>query len=306
MILIITHKEDYTADYLINSLNKRKLNYFRFNCEDIDEYDVYFSNKNDFRPVVNGIDTFKAVWYRRTKYPSFPQYNIPEQQYLIREYEYLLSNFLENLSCSKWLSSPQMINAAENKITQLRAAIKAGFTIPKTLISSNPARLKKFASEGNNKRVIIKPLHSGRLNSSKGVKLIYSNLLKAEQLDNLHLFQLTPCIYQEYIDKVYELRITVVDKRVFAARVNSQADIDTTIDWRKKRLTFQPYILPNDIAEKCIKIVNVLGLKFGAIDMIKTEEGYVFLEVNPNGQWAWIEMDTQLPISNAIIDYLYE
>jgi len=116
---------------------------------------------------------------------------------------------------------------------------------------------------------------------------------------------LTPSIFQEYIEKDYELRITVVGERVFSAKVESQHNEKTKIDWRKEKLKFTEYKLPDAISKKCVLLLKTLDLNFGAIDLIKTKSGeYIFLEINPNGQWAWIEFDTKLEISEAIISFL--
>lgn len=117
---------------------------------------------------------------------------------------------------------------------------------------------------------------------------------------------MTPCIYQQYIKKKHELRITVVGEEVFAAAVNSQDFEETKIDWRRENLEFYKTSIPKHIEVKCIEIVKKLGLHFGAIDLIlDKDDNYVFLEVNPNGQWAWIESQTELPISEAIIKFLF-
>lgn len=48
-----------------------------------------------------------------------------------------------------------------------------------------------------------------------------------------------------------------------------------------------------------------MGLCYGAIDMVVTpDERYVFIEINPNGQYLWVEQATGLPISDAICDLL--
>ena len=114
-----------------------------------------------------------------------------------------------------------------------------------------------------------------------------------------------PSIVQRNIKKEYEIRVTVVNEAVFAAKVDSQSNADTKYDWRRKKLKFECYDLPESISSKCISLVKRLNLKFGAIDLIKDKSGqYIFLEINPNGQWAWIEMDTGLLISDAIIKEL--
>src|SRR3989338_1809067 len=117
-----------------------------------------------------------------------------------------------------------------------------------------------------------------------------------------------PVTVQKYIPKEFELRITVVGNQAFACAIYSQETERTTHDWRKYDLTHTPhkvFNLPDDINQKCLTLVDKLGLKFGCIDMIVTPEGqFVFLEINPNGQWLWIERLTNLPIGDAITDLL--
>jgi glutathione synthase/RimK-type ligase-like ATP-grasp enzyme len=117
-----------------------------------------------------------------------------------------------------------------------------------------------------------------------------------------------PLIIQEYVPKRVELRITVVDSQVFAAEIHSQASARTQHDWRhydNERTPYVPHALPAAIAALCVRLVRVMGLCYGAIDMVLTPEGeYVFLEINPNGQWAWVEGLTGLPIADAITELL--
>jgi ATP-dependent Clp protease ATP-binding subunit ClpC len=80
---------------------------------------------------------------------------------------------------------------------------------------------------------------------------------------------------------------------------------ETKIDWRKRKIPFQPYLLPNEISEKCLALTKKLNLSFGAIDIIRNKSGeYIFLEINPNGQWAWLETEAGLKISDEIINFL--
>jgi glutathione synthase/RimK-type ligase-like ATP-grasp enzyme len=115
-------------------------------------------------------------------------------------------------------------------------------------------------------------------------------------------------IFQQYVPKRVELRVTVVGRRVFAAEIDSQASRSTRHDWRHyddPNVQYRIHTLPPEMARACVRLVEALGLSFGAIDLIQTPEGkYVFLEINPNGQWGWIEDLTGLPISDAIADWL--
>ena len=68
---------------------------------------------------------------------------------------------------------------------------------------------------------------------------------------------------------------------------------------------YAPHELPLEEEQRCIRLVQELGQCFGAIDLVlHPERGYVFLEINPNGQWGWIEDFTGLPIAAAFADLL--
>ncbi|GEL12033.1 RimK-like ATP-grasp domain-containing protein [Flavobacterium glycines] len=300
-ILIITHKEDYTSDFVINKLNLRNVKYKRFNCEDI--INKNYKIDNNFKLEFDGETNFGSVWFRRTKLPIIENQNLAEKAYLLSEYESLLKNLFSTID-AKWLSNPFSIYQAENKLYQLRLAKSLGFKTPNTLVTNSKEDLKTFYFN-NSKSVIIKPLSQSRINNNNETEYIFTNILKESHIEELEKYDLTPCIFQEKIEKSIELRVTVVGKNVFTAGVNSQILEATKTDWRKEKLEFYPEEIPNDIKEKCISLVKMLNLKFGAIDLIKDKEGnYIFLEINPNGQWAWIENETGLNISDSIINEL--
>lgn len=305
MILIITHKSDYTADYLINKLNENSIPYYRLNCEDIPNINYTLTHSKGFNLEINGITNFHSVWFRRTKLPDLNDIkDIQERAYIANEFDALLTNFYYTIKADKWLSFPENIYKAENKVYQLKTATSLGFKVPDTLITNNIVELKEF-SQHCNYDVIIKPLNHGRVVYEEEIKLIYTNKLKKEHIENLSNFSLTPSIYQRYIEKEYEIRVTVVGNKVFSAKVNSQENEKTKVDWRRKKLTFSPYTLPHNIEVMCVNLLQKLDISFGAIDLIKSVDGeYYFLEINPNGQWAWIEIDTKVKISEAIINFL--
>jgi len=302
MVLIISHKEDYTVDFVIDKLNRKDISYFRLNTEDIlgTDLDVQISNL-----VFNSsLDKFKSIWFRRIKLPILNEVeNLFEKDYVLNEIDHFFTN-LWAISDAKWLSEPRFIYRAENKLLQLKIAKNIGFNIPNTLVTNNPVRIHEFYIK-ENENIIIKPIYNNSYFDGEKDWSIYTNIVDEERINRLDKFHHFPCIYQQYIDKKFELRITVVGNEVFAAKVNSQSNPKTKIDWRKEKLKFEKYELPNEIKELCVKFIHRLNLSFGALDIIVTkEEKYVFLENNPNGQWAWIEFDTGLEISEAIINFL--
>lgn len=303
MILIITHKTDFTADFVINKLNQRGIAYKRLNCEDIfkDEYKIKLNSS--FTYSILGEEKYRSVWFRRTKLPEIKGLKREEQLYILNETESLFENIFSSLKAN-WLSSPSAVYKAENKLLQLKTAIKIGFNIPQTLITNSKQELKQFYSDCN-RDIILKPISQTRIQYNEGSAFIFTNPVTENYITNIESYDLTPCIYQKNISKEYELRVTVVGDLVFSAAVYSQSDEETKNDWRKKKLKFEPIEIPNEIQQKCIKLLQELNLKFGAIDLIKTpNEEYVFLEINPNGQWAWIETQTGQKISDAIINQL--
>jgi glutathione synthase/RimK-type ligase-like ATP-grasp enzyme len=136
----------------------------------------------------------------------------------------------------------------------------------------------------------------------------YTEAVSKRHMGYAASLQYCPVIFQAYVAKQFELRVTVVGKQVFAAEIHSQLTNHTRYDWRRYDLSRTPHLrheLPPGIQQKCVELVERLELSYGAIDMVLTPEGqYVFLEINPNGQYLWIEEQTGLPISAALCDLL--
>lgn len=305
MILIVSYKEDFTTDFIVNLLNKNRINYLRFNTDDILEKHricIYNSN-NEVKITIDGFDEFHSVWYRRTKAPSIEFENNIEKQFFQKDIINFTKSIFELVKAKKWLSNPYKISNAENKLLQLKYASEIGFKIPKTIITNQPTDIIDFNKKNNNS-IILKPLYSGRVLDGENQKLVFTNKLNIKDIEG-NSFISFPILFQENIQKEYEIRVTVVNGNVFSAKVNSQENANSKIDWRREKLKFEPIVLPNKINNMCLEIVNKFGLQFGAIDLIKDKNGnFIFLEINPNGQWVWIEMDTGLKISDAIINYL--
>lgn len=303
MILIITHKTDYTADFVVNKLNQRGIAYRRLNCEGLlsSEFNIKFDA--GFSYSILGEDHYKSVWFRRTKLPEVKDLSPEEMIYVLGEIEVFFKNLFSILP-AKWLSSPAAVYEAENKLLQLKTAQRLGFNIPDTLVTNSKKELKEFY-QANKQEIVIKPISQTRVSYQENSAFIFTNPVSHNLIEQIEQFDLTPCIFQKNIPKDYEIRATVVGEKVFAAAVHSQADDETKVDWRRKRLEFVETQLPAEIEDLCVRLLEELNLGFGAIDLIKTPGGeYVFLEINPNGQWAWIENQTSLKISDAIIEYL--
>lgn len=317
MILIVTNKADYTADFLILELFERGIEFVRFNTED-------FPTKCSIDLTVHSdgiggaitcdgrrIETTDvlSVWYRRPV-SSIPHADIADKvarEFVISESQETLSGFWKVIN-GFWVSHPERLARAESKILQLCEASRLGFEIPETLITNEPARVSEFY-EKNQREIIYKPLCHSRFLRGDRLSLLYTNLVNVEQADQFDLVQFSPSLFQPNISKSVEIRATVVGRSVFSTELHSQDLDEARIDWRRvdsRKIKHIPHKLPVNLEQKCVSLVEQLGLAFGAIDLILTPSGdYVFLEINPNGQWAWVQqLCPELDIRGALIDLL--
>lgn len=209
---------------------------------------------------------------------------------------------------------PGPINAirhADNKQLQLQLATELGLEIPPTLITSDPDEFLDFYRQHEGR--LIDKFPSTIMAASQrtgGTLMRFTQAVTTRDVGYARRLRHSPMLFQAQIPKRFELRITVVGDQVLPAEIHSQATRRTQLDWRHYDWGHTPYRvhrLPEPIRRACLEMVSRLGLRFGAIDMIVTpDDRYVFLEINPNGQWMWIEDETGLPIAEAICDTLLD
>ncbi|AKL74098.1 hypothetical protein IMCC26256_111829 [Actinobacteria bacterium IMCC26256] len=248
-----------------------------------------------------------AVWNRRpTRAAVAPQLDGNPRDFAIDETTAGLQGTLRSID-SAWLSHPDAVRAASFRPAQLRAAVAAGFTVPETLVSQDPALVYDFMRAIGG-RAIAKLVSSGppRLPSNDPYN-VFAGIVETRDLDDSQI-SLSPVLYQRPVPKAYELRVTLVGDNLLACAMDSQTSMDGLDDWRRadpESIAHRPVTLDDPTATRCRRLARALGLEFGAFDLVVTPEGEtVFLEVNPNGQWLWIEDFTGLPIAAAIARWL--
>lgn len=318
MFLIISRPRDAHVDYMLPQLQATGHFVHRLFLEQLpDEKHIELSiEQGDFSGVISsGIDGFglekiKSAWVRPAGDFVVSQAIANEQHkaFVARESRVVLESLYSILNC-RWVNHPACTSLADNKIYQLTMAQKLGFRIPRSVVTQDPDKAKAFFYSCK-ERMIVKPFKSFSFRNDDGsLVAIPTHLVTTNDLAQLSWINVCPTLLQEYIEKDVELRITVVDDKVFACAIHSQEHELTQVDWRlgvnSESLRYSKYTLPDSVSEFCVSLNRSLGLSFSAIDMIKTPKGeYVFLEVNPNGQWLWIEQKLGLPISSALIALL--
>jgi len=245
-----------------------------------------------------------SVWWQWDRPAGFPaELTAAERLFAEREAELAL-NALPTIGNFLWINHPIWERQANSKPAQLFAARTAGLEIPRTVIINNPDEVRRFVATA--RWPIVYKASSPARNMAPD-KALFTGLVTDETLANLDLIRITPGIFQERIEKAYELRVTVIGTRIFAVKIDSQALAETQRDWRHAQhdVAYEPVILPDEIATKINAFMKSLELIYGAFDFIVAPDGrYVFLEVNPGGAYMWVEAATGLAITPAIADAL--
>ncbi|GAA3133316.1 MvdC/MvdD family ATP grasp protein [Streptosporangium carneum] len=258
----------------------------------------------DGREVV--LDELTALWYRRPL-PPVADPRVTARAHVEQECLVVAESLWDSLDCLTVPASRPVIDRAARKPYQLEQARRLGFELPATLITTDPESFLDFYDRHEG-RVITKPVHGNQLEAGGERFGRFAAPVSPMDLAHADALRLCPVIVQAYVPKRVEVRATVVGREVFAAEIHSQVSNHTRHDWRHYdpgATPIKPHELPAEVSARCVALVERLGLTYGAIDLIVTPEGrHVFLEINPNGQFLWIEAATGLPIGAAVRDLL--
>jgi glutathione synthase/RimK-type ligase-like ATP-grasp enzyme len=239
-----------------------------------------------------------AVWLWRLWTPTLDENLDPaHREAAMRESMTTLRGLLDLLSHVPWIDPIDLNRCAENKTRQLRLAHEVGLSIPPTLITADPAAARRFF-HAHGGRVIAK-LQAPLAQSMAGGGGLPTRLLHPRDLDALDGLRSCPMMFQRYVDKALELRIAWVDGQALVGALDGRK---CGVDWRyESTASWEPHVLPSAVHDRLSRLMARLGLRQGAIDMIVAPSGdYVFLEVNPHGEWGMLERDLGLAIGDAI------
>lgn len=249
-----------------------------------------------------------AVWWRVKAFTLAEMSGLspsPAASFGQREWRSALDSIEFFTSQARWVNPRLADLRARDKPTQLLVAHELGLTIPQTLISNDSSSVANFIEAGGDEH-IYKVL---TWYFEPPDRMIFTSIVEADRVSSdPHAVSLAPGIFQVRVPKVYEVRATVVGDEIFTVRIDSQAHDDTRLDWRRNQdsLSYTQLELPDDIRRLLLAMNDRLGLFFAAYDLIVTpSDQYVFLEVNPLGQWLWLENATGVPISQALAEFLF-
>lgn len=307
--LVISSTIDYSTDLVCYELLKQGKKYYRVNRDefklhtiimDLEKKSMFFEIEGEC--YIAEFDSLKGIYYRAPVFLRIQSKDILSIEEQLEKSQW--SAFLRNLIVfekANWINNPVDTYRAENKGYQLLVAESKGLIVPKTYITND-----KDVQVDENSLYVVKGIDTALLYDMKnGAELFtYTTVLKGSELKecNLHC---APVFVQEYLGHKVDCRITYVDGKCFPVKITSGKK-GVFGDWRKNKneVEYQMFELPDDIKSKITNFMEELKLKFGGIDLIQSNGKYYFIEVNPTGEWAWLEDRTGMNISKEIASAL--
>jgi ATP-grasp ribosomal peptide maturase len=312
VILVLTNANDRTADRVVAELACRGEAVSRFDVADFPCHvtvNVELQGELGWRGWVKTqdghipLDRVKSVYYRRPTGFIFPDDATgSDLTFATAEARRGFGGLFFSLA-TRWVNHPGRVADAEFKPVQLGAAASWGLTAPRTLLISDPNQVRIFCQTVE-QGVVYKPLSPTKIVAGDEFRLVFTSRILAADFNDVDL-SLTMNLFQEWVPKRYDARVTVVDQRIFGVAIHA-ASSDAYLDWRidYSSLRYEPVEVPSPVSNGILAYMNRFGLPYGAFDFAVTDDRWYFLECNANGQFGWIEAETGLPITAAVADLL--
>ncbi len=317
MLFILTNSDDATASFLVTVLKSKDVPFIRFDT-DVILQKVAFEYRGGI-PILTleGVsyqpEQIRHIWYRRPEGLKHEKFDSsPESKYTQAEWTEFIENFFAHIPTQRWVNHPSNNAAASRKLEQLTTASRIGLKIPQTLATQDPHTLRAFYREHKG-RVIAKPLSTGYIErlGSEPDSLIYTNEVQESDLRATDTITACPTLFQEFINKESDVRISVVGDEIHAVTLSAKEKYgEQRCDIRRNNMsdvTYASVELPDSVRRMLFAIMSHYNLRFAAIDMAisKTGEWY-FFEINPNGQWAWLDQVAGTNIAGSFVKLFHE
>lgn len=307
--LVISSTIDFSTDLVCYRLLSDNKNFYRLNRDEFVKHEIevdlqkkYMRIAIDNKEYIADFERLKGIYFRA---PVFLRTQSKKELTLNEQLERnQWSSFLRNLIVFQdaiWINNPVDVYRAENKMYQLCIAQECGFKIPKTNVTNS-----SDIQIDDEKEYIVKSLDTALfydLDNNREM-FTYSNVVRGSELKEYDLSQ-APIFVQEFLQPKVDCRITYVSGKFFSVKIQKE-NVGVYGDWRfyKERLDYIPFDLPENVKCAITKLMDRLHLNFGGIDLALVNGEYYFIEVNPTGEWGWLEVKTNMQISLAIEETL--
>jgi ATP-grasp ribosomal peptide maturase len=307
-VLVLTCADDPTADVVVNELNHRDVPVFRCDPADVLTGRLQVSAAFDGRgwdtqmqTAMRTVDltSVRSVYYRRPSSYTPPRAMTKQHgQFAKEQAKHGMAGILAGVR-GRWVNHMWRALEAEFKPAQLVAAREVGFVVPPTIITNRVDDARDFAKQHG--PIVYKPLQNADLAGSDGkAMMIWVDDVEISDLDES--VGLTLHMFQRRVEKVADIRVTVIGNEVFSVRIDSPY-----LDWRRDyaQVAYTVVGTPDAVARSCRRYLDRFGLLFGAFDFGLAHDGsWLWYECNTAGQWHWLELETGLPMTAALADLL--
>lgn len=311
MIIVITNSEDVTADYVCDNFLSN-VPFLRIDTDNIRGIGVHLNEGDIVLHHQNGViapSQVVGVWYRRPGriVPPITHSDPSVNQLIAEEWTEAIEGFLEAIHFRHWMNHPRANIRASNKLHQLQVAQRNQIRIPATQLGMSSADARHHMHRHG--RVITKPLGSGVISRKTGFTHIYTSEVAASILEADEQFG-CPTLFQEKVKKRTDVRVTVVDTKMFAVEILSpkmqgEQALDIRVAMSESIATYAKIDIPPNVADGIIAMMQYYDIRFGAFDFaIDMHDNWIFFELNPNGQWAWLDMEAGLRIGPILAKHL--
>jgi len=250
----------------------------------------------------------RSIWYRRMGCDDGLPDDAPRalRRAVHDESRALLLGLLDHTGA--WVLGPKhRLDHADRKPRQLALARQAGLSVPDTLCTTDPAEVRRFAA-AHPEGLITKVFTGFAVGSRQAPEVVMTTAVDPAELvdfDDADALRSCPATFQELVPKERELRVTLVGRAAFVSSIDTTGVPEASVDWRRARgqlaSRWRRDVLPDHVLDALHRLMDRLGLDYGAADLIHTPDGrWVFLELNPAGEYLWLDPLHDGAISDAI------
>ena len=311
MVIVLTNSEDATSDFLCEKLHQNTIRHCRLNTDSVMrecriDYSISKASLSFGNNKICSTEV-RAVWLRRPKHLHHTEALSPELGHAACEWMEALEGFLAHIPENRWINHPTANARASHKIEQLTRASQAGLRVPDSLLTQNPEAVRAFWRKYN-RSLVVKPLSSGYIErqNPEDDSVIYTSGVSERSLENLDLVSQCPTLFQEQIAKESDVRVCFLDGEMVAVDLIAIDQGRQRLDIRRNNMqgvNYRVREMPLDVQSRLTELLQSYALRFAAVDFAIDEKGnWIFLEINPNGQWAWLDLECDAGISELFVN----
>jgi ATP-grasp ribosomal peptide maturase len=316
-VLVLASELDRTADGVVSGLTERGVAVMRVDLSWFPQrlrLDAEFcegSWQGHLRTDHHEVDlaSVRSVWVRTPSSFQMPEgMSAVEREFAKREAKLGVGGVLLALPDVLWVNRPDLAATAVYRPVQWAVAARCGLRVPRTLVSNDPAAVSRFAQISAS-GVVLKPLGTNLIYEDDTYKMGWTRKLSADDFADLRGIEVTAHLVQDWAPKCWECRVVVVGEDIFAVAIHAGSEA-SYVDWRSDypALSYEVTQLPAQVTAGLRAFMAELGLVYGAFDLAVGRDGdgeiVSFLEINPGGQYGFLEAATGVPITESLIRLL--